>query len=204
MIHYGIECDSFLQSSTSAKRPSVIGSIGRLEPLKGHQYLIRAMAHVIKRFPDVQLRILGHDPHGYGRELRSLINELKLEHSVFLLGFESDVRTFLSSIDIFAFASVSEGFGQAVVEAMAAAKPIIVSDIAPLTELVDTSSGIFVPPKDDQKFAKEICWALEHPSESRALGLRARERALSHFSAQRMSDEVFELYRQLHRRQTPA
>jgi len=198
VIHYGIECDSFFQSKDVATEGSyVIGTIGRLEARKGHEYLIKAMIHVLKKFPHAQLHILGHDPDGYGVTLRSLIRELRLEDAVFLLGFDADVKTFLSRLELFAFASLSEGFGQVVVEAMAASKLVIVSDIAPLTEIVDSNTGILVPARDERRFAHEICWALEHPTEARAFGMRARERAILHFSAQRMSAEVIRLYGQL-------
>jgi len=198
VIHYGIECDSFFQpGAVSTNGSYVIGTVGRLEARKGHEYLIKAMTHVLRKFPRAQLHILGHDPDGYGDTLRSLIRQLRLEHAVFLLGFNADVRTFLSRIDLFAFASLSEGFGQVVVEAMAASKLVIVSDIAPLTEIVDPNTGILVPARDEQRFAREICWALEHPSEAGAFGMRARQRAISHFSAERMSGEVVRLYGQL-------
>src|SRR5207249_1367063 len=114
----------------------VIGAIGRLEPRKGHDCLLHAMAELKKIIPGVSLVIAGHDPWGYGKGLQSLINRLDLRKEVRLVGFQSDIAAFLSVLDVFAFATQSEGFGQVVIEAMAAGKAVVASKIAPLTEII--------------------------------------------------------------------
>ena len=94
-------------SQTPAAPRHCIGSIGRYEERKGHETLIRAMAIVLKEFPDARLMVAGHDPWGYGGVLQRLIDEMDLRDHIQLIGFMSDKESFFSQIDIFAFASLS-------------------------------------------------------------------------------------------------
>jgi glycosyltransferase involved in cell wall biosynthesis len=203
VIHYGIEPDRFrfaehetdLRRTWNLESRDLIGAIGRLEPRKGHDCLIRAMPEIKKGFPDAMLLIAGHDPWGYGKDLQSLINTLGLHQDVRLVGFQSDIPAFLGALDVFAFATHSEGFGQVIVEAMAAAKPMVVSKVAPLTEIVvGGETGMLAEPQNPTAFAKAIKQLLTHRQESQQMGERARERVHSHFSAQRMAEETLSLY----------
>jgi glycosyltransferase involved in cell wall biosynthesis len=201
VIHYGIEPERFRRSDPSRQnqwsangRP-VIGSIGRLEPGKGHDCLIEAMPTILEQRPDASLLIAGHDPWGYGKNLREDIERLKLEKKVQLLGFQNDVCSFLGALDVFAFASRSEGFGQVVIEAMAAGKPVVASKIPPLTEIIeDGETGLLVEPGDARGFANAIVWILSHTDQAEQMGKRGQERVRSHFSAERMTDETVSLY----------
>jgi glycosyltransferase involved in cell wall biosynthesis len=201
VIHYGIEPERFRRSDPSRQnqwsvnRRPVIGSIGRLEPGKGHDCLIEAMPTILEQRPDASLLIAGHDPWGYGKNLREDIERLKLEKKVQLLGFQNDVCSFLGALDVFAFASRSEGFGQVVIEAMAAGKPVVASKIPPLTEIIeDGETGLLVEPGDARGFANAIVWILSHTDQAEQMGKRGQERARSHFSAERMADETLSLY----------
>jgi glycosyltransferase involved in cell wall biosynthesis len=111
------------------------------------------------------------------------------------LGFQNDVPSFLHAIDVFAFASRSEGFGQVVIEAMAAGKPVVASRIAPLTEIVvDGETGLWAELENPKSFAEKILWLLSHPEESRAMGRRGKERVYTLFSASRMVEETVCVY----------
>jgi glycosyltransferase involved in cell wall biosynthesis len=204
VIHYGIEPEQFTCSvATEGKQPAngrIVGSIGRLEPNKGFDCLIRAMKIVHEQLPDVTLWIAGHDPLGYGKTLQSLIRELSLNKHVKLTGFEANVSSFLRAIDVFAFASRSEGFGQVIIEAMAAGKPTVVSNIAPLTEIVrDGQTGFLVKPDDPQAFARAIVSLLANSQQANEMGSQGRERVYARFSAEKMADETLSLYESLGR-----
>jgi glycosyltransferase involved in cell wall biosynthesis len=204
VIHYGIDPERFSGAQTNLKQKwaledkLVIGTIGRLEPRKGHDCLIRAISDLKNAVPNVFLAIAGHDPANYGRDLESLINNFDLKQEVRLVGFQSDVPAFLSALDIFAFATHSEGFGQVVVEAMAAGKPLVASNIPPLTEIVlDGETGMLVAPENPAAFADAISWLLTHREQARAMGMRGQGRVRTHFSAERMSAQTYSLYEQL-------
>ncbi len=201
VIHYGIEPERFASlgeaKAGEGDRP-VIGTIGRLEPVKGHETLVRAMPLVLSRHPQARLRIAGHDPWGYSGSLRRLSESLGLEERVELLGFVEDIPSFLREIDVFAFASRSEGFGQVVIEAMAAKRPVVVSAIPPLTEIVvDKETGLWAKPEDPSSFAEAIIWLLTHRAEAKKMGEKGYQRVVSVFSAQRMTERTLSLYSEL-------
>lgn len=204
VIHYGIEpreVSSFKWSPAetgAGERPFTIGSLGRLEEGKGFDCLIRAMGHLRGRLPGATLSIAGHDPVGYGQTLEQLISRSNLRERVRLVGFQSDVASFLHRLDVFAFASRSEGFGQVIIEAMSARKPVVASRIPPLTEIiVDRETGLLVEPDNPQAFAEALTWLESHPEERLRLGESGHERVRRYFSLDRMSDRVWDLYHEL-------
>jgi glycosyltransferase involved in cell wall biosynthesis len=204
VIYYGIEPDKFSQPRVDLRKEwalngsAIIGSIGRLEPRKGHDCLIEAMATLVKRLPNVLLLIAGHDSWGYGVNLGRRIDELGLKDRVRLIGFQNDVVSFLNTLDVFALATNSEGFGQVVIEAMAAGKPVVTSKIAPLTEIVaDGETGLLVESRSPQSFASAIAQLLIDPMERHRMGARGRERVTKSFTAERMTQETLLLYENL-------
>lgn len=208
VIHYGIEPERFSRCQAALKRQwalddkLVIGTIGRLEPRKGHDSLLYAVAELKKIFPEAVLLIAGHDPWGYGKELQSLIHRLDLKKEARLVGFQSDIAAFLGAIDVFAFATHSEGFGQVVIEAMAAGKPVVASNIAPLTEIIgEGETGLLVPRDDPQAMANALAWLLAHREQAREMGKRGQERVDRHFSARKMAEETLSFYQDVLREQ---
>jgi glycosyltransferase involved in cell wall biosynthesis len=205
VIYYGIEASKFTGVDASVlKAPgerAIIGTIGRLEHRKGHDFLIQIMPAILEREPNVSLVIIGHDPWEYGKSLQRLISELGLTDQVQLGGFHEDIPAFLHSLNVFAFATRSEGFGQVVIEAMAAGKPVVVSKIPPLTEIVEHGkTGFLVDSTDPQAFAQAILWCLTHPDAAQQMGKQGQERVYSYFSAERMATETRSLYRKLMKR----
>jgi glycosyltransferase involved in cell wall biosynthesis len=204
VIHYGIEPERFVRSKGvvrevwSLDERAVVGSIGRLEPGKGHDCLIQAMPTVLARVPNASLVIAGHDPWGYGQTLQALIAGLGLHSRVRLVGFQDDISSFLDALDVFALASRSEGFGQVVIEAMAAGKPVVASRIPPLTEtVVDGETGLLVEPERPQAFAQAITLLLSHPEKARQMGKQGQERVRNYFSIERETVQTLSLYKTL-------
>jgi len=207
VIHYGIETGLFFRpkgrfrENWNLNGNTVIGSIGRLEPRKNHECLIAAMPQICKAVPNAILLIAGHDPWRYGETLRQLIDQLDLRSNVRLVGFQNDIPTFLNAIDVFAFATKSEGFGQVLIEAMAAGKPVVASKIPPLTEIViDGETGLLVEPGDPKAFADAITALLMDPNQRQCMRQLAETRVQQHFVADRMAAETLSLYDELCRK----
>ena len=201
VIHYGIESAPFAQPRNDLRAKwglaghRIIGSIGRLEPRKGHQFLIQAMPELCRRTPNALLLIAGHDPQGYGKALQKLAVKLNVADKVRLLGFQDDVASFLHALDVFAFATTSEGFGQVLVEAMAAGKPVVASNVAPLTEIAENeNTALLVEPANPAAFAAALARVLDDSIDRQRMGQRARERVETHFSAERMTAATLSLY----------
>jgi glycosyltransferase involved in cell wall biosynthesis len=204
VIHYGIDTELFIRPDFNLRqlmgldRRPLLGSMGRLDPVKGHEYLIRAMPVVLREVPNASLLIAGHDASGYGKVLQALIDEQRLNGHVQLVGFQGDVPSFLHALDVFALASRSEGFGQVVIEAMAAGRPVVASRFPPFTEIVvDGVTGLLVEPDNPEAFAHAIFWLLAHPEERWQMGSSGQNRVREQFSADRMADETLSLYETL-------
>jgi len=204
VVYYGIEPERWISPTKDLRsewgffRKPVVGTIGRLEPRKGHDILIQAMPSIVQQFPQVMLLIAGHDPWGYGSVLQNLASRLNTEKHIRFLGFQNDIPSFLHAIDVFAFASRSEGFGQVVIEAMAAGKPVVVSRIAPLTEIVtDGETGFYAEPENPESFAEKILWLLSHREEAQTMGKRGQEIVRRRFSAEIMTSVVLAIYQEV-------
>ncbi|HWH75896.1 MAG TPA: glycosyltransferase family 4 protein [Candidatus Binatus sp.] len=203
VIHYGIESRPFarphidLRAKWQLRGHRIIGSLGRLEPRKGHQYLIEAMPELCRKIPDARLLIAGHDPEDYGKALQKLAGKLNVADKVHLLGFQEDVASFLHAIDVFAFATTSEGFGQVLVEAMAAGKPVVASNLAPLTEIAeDKNTALLVDPANPAAFAGALAQVLDDSIDRQGMGQRARQRVEKFFTAEKMAAATLSLYQE--------
>jgi glycosyltransferase involved in cell wall biosynthesis len=204
VIHYGVETDIFdhfmgdFRSKLGLNGNKIVGTIGRLEYRKGHETLIRAMDVVCKQFPQAMLLIAGPDTWGYAKILHNLIDKLKLNNSVHLLGFVRDIPSFLHAIDIFAFATFSEGFGQVIIEAMAAGKPIVASNISPVDEIVlDRTTGLLAGLGNPEEFARSIVWLLKQPNSAKEMGRLGALRVRENFNAERMTLKTFQFYQEI-------
>ncbi|MDX8389204.1 MAG: glycosyltransferase [Mariprofundaceae bacterium] len=128
-------------------------SVGRLVPIKGMDRLIRAWSVLCKQKPDVILVLIGDGPE---REfLGSLVQSLNIEKNVYFAGW-TDPVPWLAEAESFALLSHNEGMGRAVVEAMAAGLPSVVSNVCGLAELVDDSVGRVVDADDADAVAKAL------------------------------------------------
>ncbi|MBI5631762.1 MAG: glycosyltransferase [Elusimicrobia bacterium] len=150
----------------------LIGSIGRLDAQKGHEYLIEALALLKTRYP-VRCAILGEGPQR--PVLEKLIRKLNLERHVWLLGERPDVVHWLSSFDLFALPSLWEGLPNALLEAMALGLPVVASSVDGIPEaLRDGQSGLLVPPKDAAALARKMAQLLDDPGLKSRLGEGAK------------------------------
>ncbi len=130
--------------------------VSRLVHRKGIDQLLEAMANVVKECPSVQLGIAGAGPQR--KELERLVSELGIESNVDFLGFVSEKRkiALLHEADIFVFPSRQEGFGIAVLEAMATGTPVVANDLDVLDDLVPDGANRLVDASDPEKFATAL------------------------------------------------
>ncbi len=206
-IVHGIDIDANADASKrmtdvpSKRKRYCIGTIGRYEARKGHETLIRAMPDILRRFPEAELKIAGHDPWGYGESLKDLITKLNLENHVQLVGFVRDKHAFFSGIDVFAFASLSEGFGIVVLEAMAAGKPPVVSNISPLNTIITPGvSGLVAESQEPEGFAKAIISLFQDEHYLWRMGSEGVKRVAAEFSTAKMIERTFQYYLDVLRR----
>jgi len=121
-----------------------------------------------------------------------------LRESVRFLGTRHDVPELLALMDMVVHPSLQEGFANAVLEAMAAGKPVVATDVGGNPEaVVQGETGLLVPPRDSRALADAIIWMLDHPDEAARFGETGRNRVADHFEISRMVRQYEELYERL-------
>jgi GalNAc-alpha-(1->4)-GalNAc-alpha-(1->3)-diNAcBac-PP-undecaprenol alpha-1,4-N-acetyl-D-galactosaminyltransferase len=152
--------------------PSLI-SVGRLDPRKGFDLLLRAFYQVHDRYPDWHLTILGEGE--IRSELEALRSELKLEDCVHLPGAVKNVPDYLHQADIFVMSSRVEGFPMALCEAMACGLPTIATDcLSGPSDIIDRGvNGLLVPPEDVDALAAGLEALMSDPDKRQQLAQNA-------------------------------
>jgi len=190
----------------------VLVSIGNLNPQKGHEHLIRAVAVARRTRPEIKIVIVGasHATHrAYEDGLHRLAGELELEigEDVVFAGALSDVRPALAAADVFVLASVprSEGAPTAILEAMMMELPVVATDVGAVREVVDDGwTGFVVPPLDAQALADAILRLLGDDEARASFGTRGRARAIERFSAEECARVHLKAYEYVLRKRRPA
>lgn len=162
---------------------------------KNIQIVIKALSEICSKKHKFNLYFYVSGEGPYRNELEKLIAKLSLEENVKLMGYTSNVGAILKEIDIFVHPAYAEGFGIAVVEAMLAEKPIIVSNAGALPELIENNvSGLVVDPHDSQEWAAAILKLIENKEFAKELATNARKRAKEKFSIERFCKNYEKLY----------
>jgi glycosyltransferase involved in cell wall biosynthesis len=192
VIHNGIDTRLFEQARHGRVRVPTVVSVGRLAAQKDVGTLIRALAKLERG--SYRALLIGSGPDE--EDLRAEIDRLGLRDSVQLLGDRHDVPRILSHADVFALASIYECLPISVLEAMAAALPVVATRVGGVPELVvNGKTGFVVPAKDPDAFADALRLLLADRELRRQLGHAGRSRVESHFSVERFRDEHVKLYR---------
>jgi glycosyltransferase involved in cell wall biosynthesis len=162
-----------------------LGVIAHLSPVKGHADLLAAMARVVSMRPRARLLVVGD---GVLRpELEVLSRSLGLADRVVFTGAREDVAAILAALDVVVVPSHTEGLSNALLEAMAMARPVVATAVGGNPDAVEAGlTGLLVPPRDPEALAASMLRLLERPDEARRLGEAARRRVLAEFSLDRM------------------
>jgi glycosyltransferase involved in cell wall biosynthesis len=176
----------------------VVGTVGRLVPIKGIEYLIEAFAQIHRRQgpQEGKLVIVGDGP------LRAVLGQCAESHGVSgnvrFLGMRTDVYNLMSAFDVFVLSSLHEGVPMVLLEAMALGVPIVASRVGGIPEILqDRREALLVPARDAGALASQI-GVLAGSSELRAEMIRAaRVRVETQFSIQSSAAKMREMYRSL-------
>jgi glycosyltransferase involved in cell wall biosynthesis len=198
IIHSGIDATPFLELQETKRTFDlpVIGTVASIEERKGHRFLLEAAAHLKRQGLHAIYRLAGEG--GGKKSFKKMASELGLEGEVIFMGFVPDIPAFLSKIDLFVLSSVYEGLGVAILEAMAAGKPVIATKVGGVPELIeDRVSGLLVPAGDPGALARAISQMLSDKAGMKRMGERARERVRSHFTIEQMAKQNEDYYYEL-------
>ncbi|GAB1422144.1 glycosyltransferase [Anaerolineales bacterium] len=211
-IHYGLAHQPISEVTIQAQRQQlradlnlapntfIMGMVCRLIEEKAIPYVLEALALLADQ--DAQLIIFGDGPLRDSLHAQSRV--LGLAERVSWLGWRDDARQIMAGFDLFLMPSLSEGFGMALLEAMACRLPIIASNVASLPEIVaDQVSGLLVPPADVPAIAAALDQLIQDPERLKSLGKAGEKRLESHFTADRMAQETADCYRSISQRENP-
>lgn len=168
---------------------TILGMTGRLSKEKGHKYLFSA----IQNMENVIMIVVGSGP--LESRLKKLAEDLNITKKVVFVGFKTNVNDYLAAMDIFLLPSLTEGLPLSLLEAMAAEKPIIASQVGGIpTALEDRKTGLLVKPKDPVALKKAITTFIEDKDLAASLALNARNLAVKRFSLGKMTKTYESLY----------
>jgi glycosyltransferase involved in cell wall biosynthesis len=175
---------------------ALIGSAGRMVPVKGYDIFIRAAEKIRKENPDVHFVLIGD-----GAERPALEHQAQsrgLEDSLIFTGFRRDIHDLLGSLDVFVISSFHEGIPVVLLEAMALGRPIVTTAVGGVPEVVsDGVSARLVPPGDPSLLADSIMQLLADRTIGAELAAGAQKTVAERFSTEAQATRLVETYRQL-------
>jgi glycosyltransferase involved in cell wall biosynthesis len=174
------------------KEMYVVIVVARLEPIKGHTFLIEALSQVAAERPQLRCLIVGE-----GREratLEAQVRQAQLQGRVHFAGFRDDISALLSASDAFCLPSLSEGLPYALLEACAQRLPLLVTRVGGMAQLLNNQTALLAPPADPTALAEGLCWLMDHPQVARWMGQMAFATLQQHLSPEEMIYKTLEVY----------
>jgi len=176
-----------------ADRALVIGYVGRFVAIKDLATLVRAFARVAAERPDAVLLLAGDGP--LRSEIDALAAALALRERVHFAGWVEDLAPLYATFDICALSSLNEGTPVALIEAMAAAKPVVATRVGGVADVVDHErTGLLVPPSDPAALGDAMLRLAGNAAERSSMGAAGRQAVVSRFSTTRLVDDIDRLY----------
>ena len=198
-IYNGLDLSTDPAERTMDPARAIVATVGNIRRVKGHDVLIRAAALVVQRFPGVRFSIAGAVlEQAYFDELNQLLDTLDLSDKFEFAGNIMDLPQYLTGADIFVLPSRSEGFSNALIEAMAAGLPVIASDVGGNGEAIQEDvNGFLIPSEDPGALAEALIKVLSDPERGRRMGIEGRALAAKHFTTEAMMSKTVGIYQEL-------
>ena len=200
-IYNGLNLANWTTTSRPAKAlgEMLVTSVGNIRRVKGYDILVKAAASIVENFSGVSFSIAGDvlEPD-YFAELQGMIREFNLSDRFSFAGGVTDLQQHLRAADIFVLPSRSEGFSNAIVEAMAASLPVIATDVGGNAEAVkDGISGLLVPSDNPDALSAAIAQLLSNPTQTKAMGAAGNSLAAKYYTTEAMMTRIVSTYDKL-------
>jgi glycosyltransferase involved in cell wall biosynthesis len=200
VIHLGFDLDTIggedgdrerVRAELGLGEHVTLGCIARMSPNKGHSFLFEAVRDLAPEFPDVRLMLVGEgDPQPYREAARAA----GIEGRTLFLGQRADVPACLRAMDVVVLPSLSESFSQVIIEALAAGRPLVATDVGGAREVIaDADNALLVPARDSAALRDAIRRVLTDDDLRAGLAERGRP-SVARFSVAGMVREHLELY----------
>jgi|GEM_PF-4090065 len=174
----------------------IVGSIGRLYPMKGYEFLIRAMPEILRTIPEAVLVLVGEDR--MNGSLQKTVNSLDLSDKVIFAGLSRSVAAWHKVFDVFVLPSLSEATSTAAIEAMFSSLPIIATNVGGNPDvIVDGKTGMLVPSRSPNVLAKAVIYLYQSPALQKQFAAAGLERAQVNYNLTRMLNEYGAIFEKL-------
>jgi glycosyltransferase involved in cell wall biosynthesis len=171
----------------------IVGTIGRLVPLKNHELFIKSAKQIAGRMKRVRFFVVGDGPL-----LESLVNQAKangVHDAMIFTGWRQDVQRLMAAFDIYVICSLVEGFNLSVLEAMACGKPVVGTDVKGISEIViDDQTGILVPSNNADLLTKAVVNLAEDKRKRESMGVSGKKTVLRQYPMDRMISDTLKIY----------
>ena len=196
VIENGVDLERYVNTDSLRESATlVVGCVANLRPIKNIDGLMRAAARVLERIPQTSFEVAGSGEQR--SELETLHAELGLGDRFVLRGSVSEVPAFLRGVDVAVLSSHSEGMSNALLEYMAAGKPVVATAVGANPKLLADGCGVIVPPGDQEALVGALCEMLSDPPARFRFGSAARAKVEAEYSRPAMLRRFERFYRDL-------
>ncbi|MBL1215548.1 MAG: glycosyltransferase family 4 protein [Ignavibacteriae bacterium] len=211
-IHYnGIKIDKYKsalikrnevrEAMNASPNHCVISLMGRLSPGKGHEDFLNAAEIILEELSDVVFWVVGSASYGeeqYEQQIKKIAGELKNSEKIIFTGFRKDIPELIAASDIIAVPSHAEAFGNAAIEAMAAARPVVSSNTDGLIDIVvEGETGFRVPAKNPGELSKAIIELISDPELRIKFGAAGQKRVEEMFNESKQTKKLEKTFMEL-------
>lgn len=198
-ISIGVDSRRFSPNGNTTRAAKRVGMLARFTPLKGQHIFLEAAESISTRHPEAEFVLAGTALFGeeaYERKVRARALASTQRDRICFLGFVDNTPEFLRNLDIVVHASVlPEGFGQTIVEAMLAGKPVVATAAGGPSDIIENGvTGLLVEPGSAIRLADAIEYLMTHPDHALAMGRQARKSALERYDTIRFARSVEAVY----------
>ena len=177
----------------------VVGTIGRLESIKGIEYFIDSAKMVLDAIPRAIFLVVGEGSLRLSLEERA--RRLGIGERIVFTGWREDIPEIMPIFDVLVLSSLNEAVGRVILEAGAAGKPVVATAVGGVPEIVkDGDTGILVPPMDSEEIARSVVDLLRNQEKRNGMGRSAREWVRNNFDEKKMVEGMDSIYRELVKR----
>jgi len=169
--------------------------LGRMIFYKNIEVILQAFKTVAKDFPDAKLVIAGDGPHK--DSLQKLTKNLGINDNIFFAGYVTPQQKarLLAESNAMLFPSLIEGFGLVILESFQQKRPVLVSDVPPMSDIIENNkTGQVIEPHDERKWADAIIWLIKNPQESERMGKNGNKILKEKYNQELFYEKILKMY----------